>query len=68
VVTKVASQLGVGAESLRSWLKQAEIDGGRRAGTTSADAKRIVELEKEVRELRRSNEILKAASTFFAFM
>jgi len=66
VVTKVANQLGIGAESLRSWLKQADIDGGKRAGTTSGDAKRISELEKEVRELRRSNEILKAASTFFA--
>jgi transposase len=66
VVTTVARQLGVGTESLRNWLRQAEIDGGSRAGTTSADAKRIAELEKENRELKRSNEILKAASTFFA--
>lgn len=66
VVTKVASQLGVGAESLRNWLRQAEIDEGRRAGTSTADAKRITELEQQVRELRRSNELLKAASTFFA--
>lgn len=66
VVTQVAGQLGVGAESLRNWLRQAEIDGGRQGGTSTADAKRIAELEQEVRHLRRSNEILKAASTFFA--
>ncbi len=66
VVTRVARQLGVGTESLRGWLKQAEIDGGRRPGTSSADAQRIAELEREVRELRRANDILKAASAFFA--
>lgn len=66
VVTTVARQLGIGTESLRNWLRQAEVDGGRRAGTSTADAKRIAELENEVRHLRRSNEILKAASTFFA--
>ena len=66
VVTRVARQLGVGAESLRGWLKQAEIDSGSRPGTSSADAQRIAELEREVRELRRANDILKAASVFFA--
>jgi len=66
VVTRVARQLGVGPESLRGWLRQAEIDGGRRPGTSSADAQRIVELERENRELRRANDILKAASVFFA--
>jgi len=66
VVTRVARQLGVGAESLRGWLKQAEIDSGGRPGTSSADAQRIAELEREVRELRRANDILKAASVFFA--
>ncbi len=66
VVTRVARQLGVGAESLRSWLKQADIDSGSRPGTSSADAQRIAELEREVRELRRANDILKAASVFFA--
>ena len=66
VVTTVARQLGIGTESLRNWLRQAEVDGGRRAGTSTADANRIAELENEVRHLRRSNEILKAASTFFA--
>jgi len=65
-VTRIAKQLGVGTESLRSWVNQAEVDSGRRAGTTSADAQRIAELERENRELRRANDILKAASVFFA--
>jgi transposase len=47
-------------------VRQAEIDGGRRPGTSSDDAARIVELERENRELRRANDILKAAGTFFA--
>jgi transposase len=51
---------------LRSWAKQAEIDGGVRSGTTTDDKQRIAELEKENRELRRANEILKAASAYFA--
>jgi transposase len=66
VVTRVAVQLGLGSETLRHWLKQAEIDHGQRAGMTTAEQRRIAELEKEVRELRRANEILKAASAFFA--
>ena len=66
VVTRVARHVGVGAESLRNWLKQAEIDSGRQAGTSTVDAQRIAELEREVRELRRANDILKAASVFFA--
>ena len=66
VVTRVAKELGIGTESLRSWLKQADIDGGRRQGTSTADKERIVQLERENRELRRANDILKAASVFFA--
>ena len=66
VVSRVAKQLGVGPESLRGWLKQAEIDAGSRPGTSTADAARIAELEREVRDLRRANDILKAASVFFA--
>jgi transposase len=66
VVSRVAQQLGVGTESLRNWVRQAEIDSGRRAGVTSADQQRIAALEREVRELRRANEILKSASLFFA--
>lgn len=65
-VTRIAKQLGVGTESLRNWVNQAEVDSGRRPGTSSADAHRIAELEREVRELRRANDILKAASIFFA--
>jgi len=66
VVVRVARQLGVGPESLRSWLRQAEIDSGGRPGTSTADAQRIADLERENRELRRANDILKAASVFFA--
>ena len=65
-VPRVARQLGIGVESLRGWVKQAEIDHGRRPGMTTAEQRRIAELEREVRELRRANEILKAASAFFA--
>ncbi len=65
-VTRVAHQLGIGPESLRTWVRQAEIDGGRRPGVSTADQQRIAELERENRELRRANEILKSASAFFA--
>src|SRR5688572_14313460 len=65
-VKRVADQLDVGVESLRSWVKRHEIDHGARPGTTTAEAARIKELEQENRELRRANEILKAASAFFA--
>ena len=58
MIGRVARQLGVGAETLRYWVNQAEIDGGQRPGTTSEDQRRITELEKENRELRRANEIL----------
>jgi transposase len=68
VITRIARQLGIGAESLRGWVRQAEVDGGRRPGLTTAEQQRITELEREVRELRRANEILKAASAFFASM
>lgn len=53
------------AETLRSWVRQAEVDVGKRPGTSSAEAERVKELERENRELRRANEILKAASAFF---
>jgi transposase len=66
VITRVARQLGVGSESLRGWVRQAEVDGGRRPGITTEERRRIAELEREVRELRRANEILKAAASFFA--
>jgi transposase len=66
VVTRVARQLGIGVESLRNWVNQAEIDQGQRPGVTTEERRRITELERENRELRRANEILKAASIFFA--
>ena len=65
-LARVGRQLGVHPEALRSWVKQAEIDGGERPGVSSGDKQRIAELEREVRELRRANEILKAASAYFA--
>jgi transposase len=65
-IGRVADQLGVHREALRGWVRQAEVDGGKRAGTSSSDVQRIAELERENRELRRANEILKAASAFFA--
>jgi transposase len=66
VVSRLARQLGIGEESLRAWVKQAEVDVGKRPGVTSDDRRRIVELERENRELKRANEILKAAASFFA--
>jgi transposase len=65
-VARVADRLGVNRETLRNWVRQAEVDTGKRPGTSTVDAQRIAELEREVRELRRANEILKAASAFFA--
>jgi transposase len=65
-VIRVGSRTGVNADTLRGWRKQADVDAGRRPGTTSGDAARIKDLEREVRELKRANEILLAASSFFA--
>ena len=65
-VQRVAEQLGCGVESLRSWVKQAEVDAGEVPGTTSEEAARIKALEQENRELRRANAILKSAASFFA--
>ena len=61
-IKRIADQLGVHPEALRTWVRQAEIDEGARTGTTSEDARRIAELERENRELRRVNEILRTAS------
>jgi len=65
-IRRVAPKVGVVAETLRGWFDRAEVDAGRKAGTTSVDATRIKELEKELREVKRANEILLAASSFFA--
>jgi len=65
-IARVADRLGVNRETLRNWVRQTEVDAGKRPGITTVDAQRIVELEREVRELWRADEILKAASAFFA--
>src|SRR4051812_6595404 len=61
-LARVGKQLGINPETLRNWVTQAEIDDGVRPGTTTDEAARIAELERENRELRRANEILKTAS------
>jgi transposase-like protein len=65
VVKRIGERVGVNPDTLRGWCKQAAIDRGERPGTTTNDAKRIKDLELEVRELKRANEILLAASSFF---
>ena len=62
----IAPKVGVGVESLRRWVQQARVDAGDQPGTTSAEKARIKELERENRDLREANEVLKAASVFFA--
>ncbi|MCW4352593.1 IS3 family transposase [Hoyosella sp. YIM 151337] len=64
-VIRIGQRTGVNADTLRGWVKQADIDAGRRPGVTTSDAARIKELEAENRELKRANEILLAASSFF---
>lgn len=64
-VKRVADQLGIGVESVRLWVKQAEIDSGVRPGTTSAESEELKRLRQENRELKRANEILKRAASFF---
>ncbi|UUZ43856.1 transposase [Janibacter limosus] len=65
-VKRIAPKVGVVPDTLRGWVRRAEIDEGRRPGTTSTDAASIKALQAEVRELKRANEILLAASSFFA--
>lgn len=65
-VKRVGPRLGINVDTLRGWCQQAEVDAGRRPGTTTSEAARIKELERENRELKRANEILLAASSFFA--
>ena len=64
-IQRVASQLGYGVESVRSWVRQADIDDGYEPGVTTAESHKVKELEREIRELKRANEILKRAASFF---
>jgi transposase len=65
VIARVSRQLGVGGQSLRNWVKQAEINDGKRSGLTTIEHDELSELRKENRELKRANDILQAAATFF---
>ena len=65
-VVSIAGKIGCTAQTLLNWVRQHERDTGQREGVTTAEAKRVKELERENRELRRANEILKLASAFFA--
>ncbi len=65
-IESIAAKIGCTAETLRRWVRQHERDAGQREGVTSDEHKRVKDLEREVRELRRANEILKLASAFFA--
>jgi transposase len=64
-ITSVATKLGMTPETLRKWVRRTEIDEGQRPGLTTNERERLKELEKENKELRRANEILKAAAAFF---
>jgi transposase len=65
-VVSIATKIGCTAETLRKWIRRAEVDSGRREGVTSDERARIKDLERENRELRRANEILRKASAYFA--
>ena len=65
-VTSIAAKIGCTTETLRRWVRQAEIDDGVRGGLTSDERQRMKDLEREIRELRRANEILRKASAYFA--
>ena len=65
-VESIAGKIGCVLQTLLTWVRRHERDTGQREGTTTVEAKRVKELEREVRELRRANEILKLASAFFA--
>ena len=64
-IESIAKKLSINHETLRQWVRKAEVDGGQRPGVTTDERARIKELEREVMELRRANEILKAAAHFF---
>ena len=64
-ISSIAAKIGCSGEALRTWVRQAEADTGLRAGLTSGEREKLRELERENRELRRANEILKRVSAFF---
>jgi transposase-like protein len=65
-VKRIGPRVGINVDTLRGWCKQAEIDAGRRPGVSSSEAAELKALRQEVKELKRANEILLAASSFFA--
>jgi transposase len=65
-IQSMASKIGCSAETLRNWVRRAQVDTGSREGVTSEERARVKDLEREVRELRRANEILRKASAYFA--
>jgi transposase len=65
-LTSIATKCGMTPETLRKWVRRAEVDSGSRPGLTTDERRRLAELERENRELRRANEILKSAAAFFA--
>ncbi|MCI7671518.1 MAG: transposase [Schaalia hyovaginalis] len=65
-IKRIADELGIDPEALRTWVRQVEVDQGNRPGATTSGSERIKELDKEVRELCRAKAILKSASAFFA--
>lgn len=65
-ITSIAAKVGVHKETLRIWVRRAQVDAGQRPGLTSEERERLRQLERENKELRRANEILKSASVFFA--
>jgi len=65
-ISSIAGNIGCTAETLRRWLRQSEKDSGERAGLTTSEREKIKALEREVRELRQANEILRKASAYFA--
>ena len=65
-IESVAGKIGCTTETLRRWINEAEVDEGKRAGLNTDERRRMKELEREVKELRRANEILRTASAFFA--
>jgi transposase len=65
-ICSIAAKFGISHETLRNWVRRVEVDDGRRSGLTSDERQRLKALERENRELRRANEILKSASAFFA--